>query len=228
MGKSQHKQVAQADAHTAFRYVAADLAALNTFVSGSFASDDVGLLALQADIGAVWELSDAATPTWTCIHPGSKRTNSDPTVNDDQTDGYLEGYLWLNTATGKAFVLRDRSTGAAVWAEVAAANVVQSYSKMQYAVPVALSIVTSAVALDASLSNQFTLAATGDASSPRHQTWRRGWRSTLSSPAPAAPVARTSDSTLPTILARTAHLTLPCWPTANASSSTAWRSPRRR
>lgn len=40
---------------------------------------------------------------------------SDPTVNDDSTLDYSPGSKWLNTSTGREFVLVDDSVGAAVW-----------------------------------------------------------------------------------------------------------------
>jgi hypothetical protein len=41
---------------------------------------------------------------------------TDPTINDDNTDGYLSGDTWFNTVTKELFTLGDNSTGAAVWA----------------------------------------------------------------------------------------------------------------
>lgn len=46
------------------------------------------------------------------------RTTSDPTVNDDVNDGYLTGTQWINSTNGRIFILRDNSSGAAVWLEL--------------------------------------------------------------------------------------------------------------
>jgi hypothetical protein len=40
---------------------------------------------------------------------------SDPTVNDDELDGYTEGKIWINSTSGDAFVLVDATAGTAVW-----------------------------------------------------------------------------------------------------------------
>lgn len=44
-------------------------------------------------------------------------SSSDPTVNDDDTEGYVAGNFWLNTSDGGLFRLVDASTGAADWDE---------------------------------------------------------------------------------------------------------------
>jgi hypothetical protein len=43
--------------------------------------------------------------------------SSDPTVNDDDADGYAIGSVWINTTTDVAFVCAHASTGAAVWVQ---------------------------------------------------------------------------------------------------------------
>jgi len=43
------------------------------------------------------------------------RTNSDPTVNDDETLGYEIGWAWANTVDGDLFTCLDPAAGAAVW-----------------------------------------------------------------------------------------------------------------
>jgi len=40
---------------------------------------------------------------------------SAPTVNDDNTQGYAVGSLWVNTSTGDIYHLKVSTTGAAVW-----------------------------------------------------------------------------------------------------------------
>lgn len=39
----------------------------------------------------------------------------DPTINDDSSDGYSVGSVWVNTSTDKAFTCVDATAGAAVW-----------------------------------------------------------------------------------------------------------------
>jgi hypothetical protein len=45
---------------------------------------------------------------------------ADPTVGDDDTDGYGLGSLWYNTISGDIFTCVDPSTGAAVWVSAGA------------------------------------------------------------------------------------------------------------
>lgn len=40
---------------------------------------------------------------------------TDPTISDDDTQGYVIGSRWINTSTDNEFVCTDNSTGAAVW-----------------------------------------------------------------------------------------------------------------
>ncbi len=42
-------------------------------------------------------------------------SSSDPTVNNDNTQGYAAGWIWTNTQTGRFFICRAAATGAAVW-----------------------------------------------------------------------------------------------------------------
>ncbi len=42
-------------------------------------------------------------------------SNTDPTVNDDNTDGFYIGTIWINTSTEEAFISLDDSTGGANW-----------------------------------------------------------------------------------------------------------------
>ncbi len=43
---------------------------------------------------------------------------SDPTVNDDSTDGYKVGSRWTNSSTSEVYILVDESSGAAVWKKI--------------------------------------------------------------------------------------------------------------
>lgn len=49
----------------------------------------------------------------TCL--SNYTATTDPTVNDDVTDGYARGSLWINTLAGMIFMLDDPTAGAAVW-----------------------------------------------------------------------------------------------------------------
>jgi hypothetical protein len=46
--------------------------------------------------------------------------NVDPTVDDDSTDGWVRGALWINIAGNKVFVCSNPAAGAAVWRELGA------------------------------------------------------------------------------------------------------------
>jgi hypothetical protein len=46
---------------------------------------------------------------------GTTSSASNPTVNDDDTQGYREGDFWINTTSDIAFVCVDPATGAAIW-----------------------------------------------------------------------------------------------------------------
>lgn len=47
-------------------------------------------------------------------------TTTNPTVNNDITQGYRYGSKWINTFTGRAWILVDPTAGAAVWQELSA------------------------------------------------------------------------------------------------------------
>lgn len=52
------------------------------------------------------------------ILSGTITASSDPTVNDDETNGYAIFNLWLNISDNGLFICLDPSDGAAVWQEV--------------------------------------------------------------------------------------------------------------
>lgn len=123
MGKSLHKRVATGDAHTAFRYVAADKAALDAALAGNHSLDAAGLLAVQADVKKVTYLSTPGNPgTWTTIYPGYTVSASAPTVNEDSADGFEPGHLWIRTGTPEAYICMSNSAGAADWNQIDAAG----------------------------------------------------------------------------------------------------------
>jgi hypothetical protein len=41
---------------------------------------------------------------------------SDPTINDDSADGYVQGSFWVNRRTGESWRCLDPAAGAAIWA----------------------------------------------------------------------------------------------------------------
>ena len=52
------------------------------------------------------------------VHPPGTETNADPTVDDDSSEGFTEGSIWVNTTTNIAYILVDDTEGAAVWTEI--------------------------------------------------------------------------------------------------------------
>lgn len=59
--------------------------------------------------------------TGTCAH-GRCQCKHDatvaPTVNDDTTDGYTLGSIWVDVTADKAYICLDNTDGAAVWKEI--------------------------------------------------------------------------------------------------------------
>ena len=58
-------------------------------------------------------ITDAATGTRRIVL--HHQATTDPTVNDDDGDGYEVGTLWINTSTNASYILTDKTVGAAVW-----------------------------------------------------------------------------------------------------------------
>lgn len=46
------------------------------------------------------------------------QSTSDPTVNDDEDDGYVIGLEWINTTTNDIFKAAAVPAGAAVWKKI--------------------------------------------------------------------------------------------------------------
>lgn len=55
-------------------------------------------------------------------------TDTDPTVNDDTTEGYEVGSRWVNTSDNGVFELTDATDGAAVWVELTGSIQKQSFT----------------------------------------------------------------------------------------------------
>lgn len=67
---------------------------------------------------ATTKVSD--TGSYTKMESNHVRSTSDPSVNDDNTKGYLIGTLWFNLTNQKVWALQDSSTGAAIWIDLTA------------------------------------------------------------------------------------------------------------
>lgn len=90
------------------------------YAVGSFwynVSTDRGYVLLDATVAAaVWkETTYTEVDASGDFGPPPITAVTNPTINDDQGDGYIAGQVWLNTATDEAWVCLDASTGAAVW-----------------------------------------------------------------------------------------------------------------
>lgn len=72
---------------------------INTTTDAAFIATDVTAAA------AVW------VPIGTSVHTAA----ADPTVNDDSSDGYALGTIWVNTSTDAFFIATDVTVGAAAW-----------------------------------------------------------------------------------------------------------------
>lgn len=62
-----------------------------------------------------------------------------PTANDDNTQGYNVGAVWVNTITKKEYVCLDASTGAAVWKLISNSDMLE---RIQWDITVGLSSVS--------------------------------------------------------------------------------------
>lgn len=73
-------------------------------------SGNRAFICVDASVGsAIWDPIPAVVPF------SNFTATSQPTVSDDETDGYEVGSLWVNTAAENAYICIDPSTGAAVW-----------------------------------------------------------------------------------------------------------------
>lgn len=64
------------------------------------------------------QVANAQSPMLPNTAPGilaNLSASADPTANNDQTQGYSVGSIWQNSSTGRTFIARNVSTGAAVW-----------------------------------------------------------------------------------------------------------------
>jgi hypothetical protein len=54
--------------------------------------------------------------------PGNANASVDPTSNNDSTQGYQIGSMWLNSITGRVFIARNVSVAAAIWVALSPAT----------------------------------------------------------------------------------------------------------
>lgn len=66
---------------------------------------------------------DSSPLWWEEVSAGSVQNNwtatTDPTVNDDEGEGYAQGSIWYNTVSGEIFICVDATDGVAVWVSTA-------------------------------------------------------------------------------------------------------------
>jgi len=79
----------------------------------------LSMLSLAVDWDAIVGKPTEFPPTPdSTYYPGRTVSASDPAANDDEADGYLVGWEWVNSTTGDIFFLSDATEGAAVWLKV--------------------------------------------------------------------------------------------------------------
>ena len=74
---------------------------------------------------------NAANSAWEMVV--NYGATADPTVNDDTTDGYVHGSLWINTSGNKVFVCANPADGAAAWNDLGAAAGTQAFGTITVA-----------------------------------------------------------------------------------------------
>ena len=94
---------------------------INPSVSGWDAP--VGSVAMYTADGSVWRKVAAGTTSWANMDPKGNIAGTDPTVSDDNTQGYSARSIWINSTSGEAFMCLSAATGAADWRSLTEANV---------------------------------------------------------------------------------------------------------
>ena len=74
---------------------------------------------------------NAANSAWEMVV--NYGATADPTVNDDTTDGWVRGSLWINTTGNKLFVCSNPADGAAAWKDLGAAAGTQAFGTIAVA-----------------------------------------------------------------------------------------------
>ena len=94
---------------------------INPSVSGWDAP--VGSVAMYTADGSVWRKVAAGTTAWANMDPKGNIAGTDPTVSDDNTQGYSARSIWINSTSGEAFMCLSAATGAADWRSLTEANI---------------------------------------------------------------------------------------------------------
>jgi hypothetical protein len=87
-------------------------------------------LVVSGGVGSQWAKYGAATTAWRNLYEGGGSSGplnnftatTNPSVSNDNTQGYVVGSEWINTSTGVEYVCMATTTGAAVWRETISAN----------------------------------------------------------------------------------------------------------
>ena len=85
----------------------------NTIVAGGPTGD--GTHVAQITFDAHGRLTVVSSVAITASGTKTYSASTDPGAANDNTQGYAAGSIGVNTGTGRAFICRDASTGAAVW-----------------------------------------------------------------------------------------------------------------
>lgn len=98
----------------------------NTFIVPTSISTDTGDLTITGftsptipALAADYTNVGGAVAFGSNVVPTSQIRNADPTVDDDGTNGYQMGTIWVNTTANTVFILGDNADGAAVWTQIA-------------------------------------------------------------------------------------------------------------
>ena len=81
---------------------------------------DAGEFWLNLDLQTLWQCMDAAVgaAVWRPVGMIPHIDTRDPNADDDITEGFIVGSLWVNESRSALFVCLDNSDGAAVWQQL--------------------------------------------------------------------------------------------------------------
>lgn len=116
---SFHKGLTGLNIHVPYAWTYADATA--RLAATGFVAADVGKLAKQSSDCTLWILCTHSPIVWNPVSADGKENtvfmkSATPTVNDDNTAGYIVTDLWYYL--GKVYILVDATTGAAVWRQL--------------------------------------------------------------------------------------------------------------
>jgi len=81
-----------------------------------------GMLWVNTTTNAVFICIDDTTPVWDTVSYGATKSNLTatipPTVNDDASQGYGVGSIWIDTTNDIGYVCVDATAGAAIWKDI--------------------------------------------------------------------------------------------------------------